>query len=69
MIKINKLKRGYASQTDTFCKKGTYLHSPYFRIKLMAEVSGMLWDGLFFSVVTGFYLCLSELSQSEFIKD
>lgn len=48
MIKINRLKRGYASQTDLFCKKGTYLYSPYFRIELTAEVSGMLWAGFSF---------------------
>lgn len=62
MIKINRLKRGYASQTGLVCKKGTYLQSPYFRIKPAEEVSGRLWV---FSVVTGFYLPLqSSASQS-----
>lgn len=54
MIKINTLKRDYASQTDLLCKKGTYLYSPYFRIKLMAEVSGMLWVGFSFQLLLVF---------------
>ena len=48
MININRLKRGYASQTHLFCKNCTYLYSPYFRIKLTAELSGMLWAGFSF---------------------
>lgn len=68
MIKINRLKRGYALQTNLFCKKGTYLYSLYFRIKLTAEVSGMLWAGFSFRLLLVLFFP-SELSQSEFIND
>lgn len=67
MIKINRLKRGYASRTDLFCKKGMYLYSPYFRVKLMAEVLGMFWAGFSFWLLLGFIFPFK--AQSGFIND